>query len=240
MSRPGSTEAFLFWNPDSINAGVDHPVHRNGGTPPFGYAGQYTDPVTGLIYMRARWYDPTTGQFITKDPIGHASGETNLYHYAGGDPTNHVDPSGLFSWNDAAQLVIGWGDGASYGATYDIREALGINGGVDTCSPYYRVGVGTGIAGTTVATAGLGAEAGAAKAADEAPVVTRIVKTRPNPGRDGGTSKHIVEQSDRETTSVTHQVTRDGEVVHQHQTHVGKYGSHRQFPNDWVEYPTIP
>ena len=57
-------------------------------------AGQYTDPASGLIYMRARWYDPATGQFITSDPIGHASGETNLYRYAGGDPTNFTDPTG--------------------------------------------------------------------------------------------------------------------------------------------------
>lgn len=47
----------------------------------------YTDRTTGLIYMRARWYDPATAQFITADPIGLASGETNLYRYASGDPT---------------------------------------------------------------------------------------------------------------------------------------------------------
>jgi RHS repeat-associated protein len=63
---------------------------------PFGYAGQYTDDATGLIYMRARWYDPGTGQFTTKDPIGQASGETNLYRYAAGDPANNIDPTGLF------------------------------------------------------------------------------------------------------------------------------------------------
>lgn len=30
---------------------------------PFQFAGQYTDASTGLIYMRGRWYDPTTAQF---------------------------------------------------------------------------------------------------------------------------------------------------------------------------------
>jgi RHS repeat-associated protein len=35
---------------------------------PLGYAGQYTDPNTGLVYLTARWYDPTTGQFMSVDP----------------------------------------------------------------------------------------------------------------------------------------------------------------------------
>ncbi len=43
------------------------------------------------------WYDPKTGQFTTADPIGLASGETNLYGYASGDPINLSDPSGLCS-----------------------------------------------------------------------------------------------------------------------------------------------
>ncbi|MEA2195931.1 MAG: hypothetical protein QOG42_2693, partial [Solirubrobacteraceae bacterium] len=70
----------------------------------FGYAGQYTDHTTGLIYMRARWYDPATGQFLTSDPIGHASGETNLYRYAAGDPANLIDPTGLSIWDTIASL----------------------------------------------------------------------------------------------------------------------------------------
>ena len=32
------------------------------------YAGQYTDPATGLQYLRARYYDPATQQFLTVDP----------------------------------------------------------------------------------------------------------------------------------------------------------------------------
>jgi len=65
-------------------------------TTPLGYAGQYTDAESGLIYMRARYYDPATGTFISKDPIGSAGSGQNLYGYVGGDPTNAVDPSGLF------------------------------------------------------------------------------------------------------------------------------------------------
>ena len=34
---------------------------------PFLYCGEYTDAETGMIYLRNRYYDPTTGRFITKD-----------------------------------------------------------------------------------------------------------------------------------------------------------------------------
>lgn len=73
------------------------------------------------------------------------------------------------------------------------------------------------------------------------PNVTKEVVTRPNPGRDGATSRMIRERTDGQTTSVTHQVTSpDGRVIHQHQTHVGRHGTERRFPDEWVEYPTIP
>jgi len=51
------------------------------------------DPNTGLIYMRARYYDPQTGQFVTQDPL-HAITE-EPYAYTADDPVNGTDPSGL-------------------------------------------------------------------------------------------------------------------------------------------------
>ena len=58
-----------------------------------GYVGQLghmTDSETGgLIYMQARYYDPTTGRFVSEDPIDYAGG-INLYGYFGGDPVNAV------------------------------------------------------------------------------------------------------------------------------------------------------
>jgi RHS repeat-associated protein len=59
----------------------------------FGYAGEYTDPSTGFSNLRARWYSPLTGTFTTRDP---AFTSTNTaYAYAGDDPVNNTDPSGL-------------------------------------------------------------------------------------------------------------------------------------------------
>jgi hypothetical protein len=39
--------------------------------------------------------------------------------------------------------------------------------------------------------------------------------------------------------SRTHEVTKDGEVIHQHQNYTGKYGGERQFPDEWTGTKTI-
>jgi RHS repeat-associated protein len=49
---------------------------------------------SGQMYMRNRYYDPTSGRFTQEDPIGLAGG-LNLYGFAGGDPVNFNDPYGL-------------------------------------------------------------------------------------------------------------------------------------------------
>jgi len=51
-------------------------------------------PEAEVYYMRARWYEPKTGRFLSEDPIGLAAG-INLYSYAGVDPINARDPLGL-------------------------------------------------------------------------------------------------------------------------------------------------
>lgn len=45
-------------------------------------------------YMRARYYDPTTGRFISEAPAGLVAG-VNLYAYVGGNPVSRNDPNGL-------------------------------------------------------------------------------------------------------------------------------------------------
>ena len=64
------------------------------GTNParLGYAGEYTD-TTGFIYLRARYYDPKTGSFLSVDPIAFATGD--LYQYTRGNPIQFGDPLGL-------------------------------------------------------------------------------------------------------------------------------------------------
>jgi RHS repeat-associated protein len=53
----------------------------------------FAEGMTGLIYARARWYDPSTGSFLSPDPLGYQD-SSNLYAFAGGDPVNGRDPTG--------------------------------------------------------------------------------------------------------------------------------------------------
>ncbi|WP_158304044.1 RHS repeat domain-containing protein [Cellvibrio japonicus] len=62
---------------------------------PFGFAGGLKDDDTGLIRFGYRDYDPETGRWTARDPIGFEGGDTNLYGYVLGDPINWVDIDGL-------------------------------------------------------------------------------------------------------------------------------------------------
>ena len=66
----------------------------------FKFTGREYDATTGLQYNRARYYDPSTGRWISQDPLGLDSGDTNLYRYVGNRPTIATDPLGL-------ELVVG-------------------------------------------------------------------------------------------------------------------------------------
>ncbi|MGV1100658.1 RHS repeat-associated core domain-containing protein [Thiovibrio sp. JS02] len=66
---------------------------------PYAYTAREWDHETGLYFYRARYYDPQAGRFISKDPIGFAGGDVNVYRYVGNDPVNWVDPLGLDATN---------------------------------------------------------------------------------------------------------------------------------------------
>jgi RHS repeat-associated protein len=98
-------------------------------TTPLGYAGQYTDPTTGLQNDRARWYDSSTGQFLTPDPLDELTGHP--YVYADDSPVNLSDPSGA----DPAEEVFGPSDGpggvptGDVGGEYDGGDYNGVQPG---------------------------------------------------------------------------------------------------------------
>jgi RHS repeat-associated protein len=70
----------------------------SGSSPgPFGYkaqAGYYSDSESGLQLSTYRYYDPSTGRFLTRDPSGY-SGGINLYNHVTNNPVNLSDPLGL-------------------------------------------------------------------------------------------------------------------------------------------------
>ena len=71
--------------------------HTGASTTPHRYAGEESDPESGLTYLRARYYDPATGGFLSRDPSpGDITDPLSLhpYLYAAGNPVNRTDPSG--------------------------------------------------------------------------------------------------------------------------------------------------
>jgi RHS repeat-associated protein len=72
----------------------------------FKFAGEQTDDEIGLIYLRARYYDPSLGRFISRDPwpaLADATPGLNRYVYAANNPVNVVDPSGAFNLKQIGQ-----------------------------------------------------------------------------------------------------------------------------------------
>jgi len=85
-----------------------------GGT--YKYTGQKFDAVTGLQFSRARYYDATSGRWISQDPLGFNGGDTNLYRYVHNAPTVDIDPSAL------RQAVVG--AAAAAGGTEVAKDVL--------------------------------------------------------------------------------------------------------------------
>jgi len=69
------------------------------------YTGREYDEYTGLMFYRARFYDPQSGRFISEDPIGFKGG-VNWYGYVKNNPIIFRDPSGRSA---AGAIVIGYG-----------------------------------------------------------------------------------------------------------------------------------
>ncbi|MEI7702694.1 MAG: RHS repeat-associated core domain-containing protein [Planctomycetia bacterium] len=82
---------------DSITDASGNPL-ASGLQPEASFTGQFTDPDAGLIYYRARWYDPQLGKFISDDPMGFEAGDANVSRYVGNMLTSYSDVSGLWTF----------------------------------------------------------------------------------------------------------------------------------------------
>jgi RHS repeat-associated protein len=109
-----------------------------------GYQSEWTDPVTSRVNMHARWYNPATGQFDTRDSATNSavpdSINANRYQYGDGSPLTVTDPTGHFGqrlrkafhkdtlmskmgWNTVAGAARNLWDKVS-GAVRDVREQI--------------------------------------------------------------------------------------------------------------------
>ncbi len=146
---------------------------------------------TGLYYFRARWYDPVTGRWLSKNPIG-LSGGLNQYAFCANNPVNYRDPFGLWGVQfGGVNLGVGdpwlifdssfWGDlGRGAAATADGVIAAATMGGLfglfdpnlfdayyDKCKSDTKVSHGLGQASFAIATIAFALPQGATRGASQ-------------------------------------------------------------------------
>jgi RHS repeat-associated protein len=91
-----------------------------------GYTGEQLDAETGFVYLRARYYDPGQGRFLTKDPWPGRTGDPpslHRYAYVSNGPINYSDPTGACLAADVS--IAGNGKCSGAGA---IGWGLSVNG----------------------------------------------------------------------------------------------------------------
>jgi len=88
---------------------------------PFGYGSGYTDP-SGLVYLVHRYYDPTTGQFVSQDPLVDQT--ASPYGYAGGNPAKSRDSNGLWTESWCLEGSVGFAV-LTFGGSFCLAEVNG-------------------------------------------------------------------------------------------------------------------
>ncbi|YCK38243.1 RHS repeat-associated core domain-containing protein [Actinomadura sp. ATCC 39365] len=107
-----------------------------------GYQGEYTDPDTGKVNMHARWYQPGTGTFASRDTATldpNPSVQANRYSYANASPLTGADPTGHYS----SGLGFDTGSSGYSGTVIGSGITLG-SGSSSSGSGYYSGGSGSG------------------------------------------------------------------------------------------------
>ena len=82
------------------------------------WLGTDADSGQDLYFMRARWYEPRSGRFLSEDPIG-LNGGPNPYVFASNDPINASDPSGTLTCDDVEEILV---DGVPAPCTQDLLD----------------------------------------------------------------------------------------------------------------------
>ena len=157
VSLAGSVVGTYAYSPDGAV------VSKTGsiGTP-IQFQGAYADRETGFLYLQNRYLDPSTGVFLTVDPLVAMTGQA--YEYAGDNPVNNTDPTGLY-WGEglvhqALNIVAVPVYGVYYGAYETGRgiNAVGCSLGSIACGLTHGAVALTPIPAAEAA--GLGGDAG--------------------------------------------------------------------------------
>jgi RHS repeat-associated protein len=92
LDSTGEVETNYAYDPFGV------PVVAGDASNPYQFTGEAWDEEVELLYLRARYYQPEVGRFITKDPwagLTRQPGTLNRFAYVSNDPVNDIDPRGL-------------------------------------------------------------------------------------------------------------------------------------------------
>lgn len=105
--------------------GRQMPVYRQPYLTGPSFQGEYRDPgSSGLMYLRARYYDPNTGTFLSQGPMAGTLNNPqsqNGYNYANANPINYSDPSGEFPILAGLVVALVW---AAVNTGWDIANVV--------------------------------------------------------------------------------------------------------------------
>lgn len=124
-------------------------------TTPMAWAGEYHDTETGYVYLRARHYDPATGQFLTRDPIEPIT--RSAYGYVSNNPLNATDPTGMcpFCVAFVVGAVVGGGLDLGFQALGNVADGCGAFSDINWGSVAFNglLGGGLSVGGAWLASA---------------------------------------------------------------------------------------
>ena len=121
-SAAGIFHTFGPFGESLLDSGEYRAFQEDADPVAYGFAGRQLDRESGLYYNRARMYSPELGRFTSKDPIGFAGGDLNLYRYVGNNPILLSDPQGKCPLLIAALGVVA--AAAVYEAAFDATTFL--------------------------------------------------------------------------------------------------------------------
>jgi RHS repeat-associated protein len=99
---------------------ISEAAQKAGISNPIRFQGQYCDEEAGLHHNRRRYYDPTSGRFVSKDPIGLHGGD-NLFASVP-NPTEWVDPQGLKYFSKGRSNTVVSGKNKPKSSTQQLSE----------------------------------------------------------------------------------------------------------------------
>jgi RHS repeat-associated protein len=104
------------------------------------WRGHRIDP-TGFYYLGARYYEPTSGRFLSCDPLSFTAG-SDLYSFCNGDCVNYFDPDGRVEWGLLGKSIVG----VLANSVVAVVGAAGAETGVGAVAAVYGAyGVGTNL-----------------------------------------------------------------------------------------------